>query len=491
MTAIRRTIALLLVLFTGCFSPVTASGDPFSPAWEEMTEAYLLRREPIHIALSAQCGALPLISPDALEHLNAWLEGSSLLLESRIRDETVTEEHVKGDFDGESFLDCWIREEQGQTLAVFDRERGYLTDPGLNALRAAAGLDTFFLPDSRRAEILFRQILPMLYEHLEYNGAAVTFETGTVRLSPAENSPYQSRYVLERDQINLLWHDLRLLLQNGLRNLLNVPEALCREADGLLAGCEFSSGMTLLRLFDRQGLDMGVRISGRVRPGDGSTRKVDLTAAYTEGKGVLLDLNLPASSGRYSDRWILKITRAERLLTADGSVSRKDPSGSVSLKLKGQFQNDLDTQEHLTGEATLDGKVYGVEKNASLSADLVLKPGYGDGILSLSGSTAEDSDYSVTVYLQLGMGQMGSMPECQTLEDLRGASPKQMERTLSAEATGLAYALLKRFSSLAYPEWAAIVHGFANALWLDGGVVETNTKTEYTVEGTDSEWSVN
>ena len=495
MSVIRRMAVLLLTALCGTVALLPAAAADFSPAWTAMTEAYADRHEPIRAALSIRCESISGV-PDALTaKVNAWLEGSSVLFESRIRDEHVTEEHVKADFDGETALDCWIREETAQSLTVFDGARGYLTDQEVNAYEAAAGLGGLLVPGSSVPDFFLFEIMPRVYDLLELNGAAVAAEEESVRLGPAGKSVYQTRYALTSEQMDLLWPGILSLWKNGLQNALSLSPDLCDSFSSLLSLASFPAQTTVLRLFDGQGRDMGLRVTGRCRPGDGSTRKMTLTAAFRKDSGLYIDLSLPASKGSWSDQWTLKITFPEAgapsALKLEGSVSRKDAGGSVSLKLGGEWSNRQGETEHITGGMTLSGQAYGVDRSWSLDGDLDLKYGFGEGVFHLARTAGGTNDTRVTVFLQLGMGGMETMPECAAVTDLRGYKPERIRNALSREALGLSMTLLSHLDSLEYAEWAALLHAFRNDTWMESRAVESSTESEYTVIGTETEWSVN
>ena len=493
MTIIRRMAALLLAVFAGTAVFLPASAAEFSPLWTAMTEAYTAQQEPIRVALSIRCESIAMISDALTAKVNAWLEGSSVLLESRIRDEHVTEEHVKADFDGKTVFDCWIREEAGQALGVFGGERGYLTDPGINALEAAAGLGGLLVPDSSVPDFFLLGIMPRVYDLLELNGATVDTGEETIRLAPAGTSVYQTRYVLSSEQMDRLWPGILSLWKNGLQNALSLSPDLCESFYALFSQATFPSQITVLRLFDGQGRDMGIRVTGRCRPGDSGTRKMTLTAAFGKDSGLYINLALPASKGNWSDQWTLKITFPGTYpsVRLEGSGSRKDAAGSVSLKLNGEWTNQHGQTEHITGETTLSGQVYGVKRSWSAAGDLDLKYGYGEGAFRLARTSSGANDTRITVFLQMGMGGMEAMPECSTVTDLRGYKPERVQNVLSREALGLSVTLLNHLDSLDYAEWAALLHAFRNDTWMESWAVESNGDSEYTVNGTETEWSVN
>lgn len=83
------------------------------------------------------------------------------------------------------------------------------------------------------------------------------------------------------------------------------------------------------------------------------------------------------------------------------------------------------------------------------------------------------------------------MPECAAVTDLRGYKPERIRNALSREALGLSMTLLNHLDSLEYAEWAALLHAFRNDTWMESRAVESSTESEYTVIGTETEWSVN
>ncbi len=131
---------------------------------------------------------------------------------------------------------------------------------------------------------------PELYEMLGDMDEPSTLDY-TVTVEHAAYSPKYDRYVLPQAAINAGW---RQVAAAAWRHFY--PDGGDEEAFAALCDVTFSGDVQVKRLYDRQGADLGVQLTGNGHV-LGEERKISLTLGYTEGKGGSLLLSLKALKG--------------------------------------------------------------------------------------------------------------------------------------------------------------------------------------------------
>ncbi len=482
-----RTILSTLVM-TLLFS--SARGDHLASLEERFTGG-----EGARISAGLEIAEYPGLSGSLLEKVNAWLAESGLTAETVFRDGIQTD-HLLFTFDGTDVLEVWTRETPEDTLAVFgEKGRAYRSrDPGARLLweMAGSGPLPILLPDA--GEIFTGRLVPRFYEILGGGTADVSEETGPVRVKSVGTSPMQTVYSLTQEEAQALWPGMVSFFGAAGAGILT-GASFSADALSALGEVRFSSPLTVKRLYDGDGLDMGIQASGKCLPGDGSERKLSLTAGLREGAALYVSLSLTPVRGSLTDKWVFSAVRKASssavTWTVDGSVSRTDEDGRTALELSGNVKEALgDDADRISGKVTLTGRVRGIRKTWILRPEISVSPEGLEGTVRFTAGTAGETDTDMTVRLSAGLCVPEEMPLPTDETDISALGEKEREALLAGETLPILRVWLYHMEALTYEEREGIAHILRNDAWMNGpvtvspseGMPETDNDNEWSVE---------
>ena len=346
-------------------------------------------------------------------------------------------------------------------------------------------------PDWELAYIL--RLVPRFYEILSSGAGEITEETGNVRIKNVGTSPMRTVYVLSADGANALWPGMTAFFAAGSSALLAYRTMAAENAAKGLGNLVFTDTVTVTRLYDADGRDMGIKVTGRCRPGDGSERKLSLTCGFLPGSALYISLSMSPVRGKLSDRWELSAVRKETstrvTYTLEGGVSRTDGRGTVSLDLDGSVKETLGEKGGISGKATLSGRIYGIRKGWTLRPEIVCGENGAAGSLRLTVSTAGETDTDLTVLLSLAPCGDIRVADYSGAADMTSLGEEERDALLAREAMPLLRVWLYRMEALTYEERESLAHILRNDTWMNGPVT-AGPPEERTPDKQDNEWSV-
>lgn len=448
----------------------------------------------VELCLGLSLAKVPGMSDGLMEKVNAWLAGTALRVQASAevgRDNG----RVLLTFDGDDVIDVWTGQTEEGALTVFGATgRAYFTEgPGFGFLESMTGDNAFPMPLPGWEDALYFRLLPRFYELLEGAASQIEPKEDSVRVKSVGTSPLQTVCVLSADEMNGVWPQMTAFFRAGSAALLAYRTLAAENALSGLDGVAFTDTVTVTRLFDGDGMDMGVKVTGRCLPGDGSERKITLTAGFKRNAALYISLSMPSVKGSLSDKLVLTLTKSASgnrvTWNAEGSVSRTDPSGTVNLDLSGSVKETLGDTDVYSGKIVLSGRVRGIRKSWTLRPDFTAD---GEGVrggVRLTVSTAGETDTDVTVTFVLAPCEAIVMPESAETVDCSALSETEMEALLLREALPLTRVWLLHMAGLTYEEREGIAHVLRDGEWMNGPVtVAPPEGAPMSIQ--DNEWSV-
>ena len=485
----KDLICLVLLFVTILRAGPAASADHLSSLAEryENGEAMELRAE-------MTLAQVPGMSAGLLEKVNGWLDLSGIT----VRAQRGTEEekaYALLTFDAIDVLEAQTIRTGDGTLTVFPGSgRAFRTEGGgFSFLESMTGDEAFpvLSPDWEQA-LTFR-LVPRFYEIISGGAEEPAAAEANVRIKNVGVSPMQTVYVLSADRANALWPGMTAFFAAGSSALLSYRTMAGENAAKGLENIIFTDTVTVTRLYDADGRDMGIKVSGRCRPGDGSERKLTLTFGFAQDSAMYFSLSMPSVKGNLSDRWELSVTRTATssrvAYTLDGRVSVTDSRGTVSLDLDGTLKETLGEKDEITGKVTLSGRVYGIRKGWTLRPEITCDENGAAGNVRLTVSTAGETVTDLTVRLFLSPCGELVTAEYSGETDVTALGEEETENLLAREAMPLLRVWLYRMEALTYEERESLAHILRNDSWMNGPVA-AGPPEEREAAGQDNEWSV-
>ena len=478
-------LLLALILSSGSF----AAADSLAGLAEryENGEAMELRAELVLRQVPGMNAAL-------LEKVNGWLGRSAVTVRAQ-KGDGGEKEYALLTFDGIDVLEAQTIKTGDGTVTVFPGSgRAYRTREGeFSFLEGMTGDDSFPVLSPDWGETLIFRLAPRFYEIVSESAEETAEETADVRVKNVGVSPMQTVYVLSADSANALWPGMTAFFAAGSSALLAYRTMEAENAAQGLENLVFTGAVTVTRLYDADGRDMGIKVNGRCRPGDGSERKLTLTFGGLRGSALYFSLNMPSVKGNLSDRWELSAQRkavsARVTYTLDGRVSRTDKRGTVSLDLEGSVKETLGEKGEISGKVTLSGRIYGIRKGWTLRPEIALDENGAAGSVRLTISTAGETETDLTALLSLA--PCGDIPSADHSEetDMTAMGKEERETLLAREAMPLFRVWMYRMEALTYEERESLAHILRNDSWMNGPVTADPPEARTPVPQ-DNEWSV-
>ena len=485
-----KGLVCLALLFALILRPVPiAAAEGLSSLAEryENGEAMELRAE-------VNLHQVPGMNAALLEKVNGWLSRSGITVRAQ-RGDDGDREYALLTFDGIDVLEAQTIRTGDGTVTVFPGSgRAYRTrGGGFSFLESMPGDDSLPVLSADWEQAFVLRLIPRFYEIVSEGAEEITEETASVRVKNVGTSPMQTAYVLSADGANVLWPGMTAFFAAGSSAMLAYRTMAAENAAQGLGNLIFTGAVTVTRLYDADGRDMGIKVTGRCRPGDGSERKLTLTVGFLRGSVLYFSLNMPAVKGNLSDRWELtaarKATSSRVTYTLDGRVSRTDGRGTVSLDLDGSVKETLGEKGEISGKVTLSGRIYGIRKGWTVRPEIAVGENGAAGNVRLTVSTAGETDTDLTVLLSLApCGEIGTADHSGET-DVTALGEEERETLLTREAMPLLRVWLYRMEALTYEERESLAHILRNDSWMNGPVT-ADPPEERAPDKQDNEWSV-
>ncbi|MBR4501435.1 MAG: hypothetical protein IKP22_06030 [Clostridia bacterium] len=485
-----KDLVCLALLFAVLLCPAAfAASEGISGLAEryENGEAMELRAE-------AVLHKVPGMNDALLEKVNGWLGRSGAVVRAQ-RGNGGDREYALLTFDGIDVLEAQTIRTGDAAITVFPGSgRAYRTRGGgfsfLENMTGDASLP-MLSPDWEQA-FMFR-LVPGFYEIVSGGAEEITEETANVRVKNIGTSPMQTVYVLSADGANALRPGMTTFFAAGSSALLAYRTMAAENAAMSLRDLVFTGAVTVTRLYDADGRDMGIKVAGRCSPGDGSERKLTLTCGFQQGSALYFSLSMPSVRGKLSDRWELsavrKATSSRVTYTLEGRVSRTDNRGTVSLDLDGSVKETLGEKSEISGKVTLSGRIYGIRKGWTVRPEIACGENGAAGNVRLTESTAGETDTDLTVLLSLAPCGDIVIADHSGETDMTSLGEEERETLLAREAMPLLRVWLYRMEALTYEERESLAHILRNGNWMNGPVTADPPEARTPVVQ-DNEWSV-
>jgi len=451
--AVRRLTKALCALLAALTLAAGALAEP-APGAPGFLNG-LTGQEPLSLDLTAQVSAWPDLSEGTLAALNAWLGTARLSLRL-----SETAGNLIFSLDGKTALTAVAEQDSrgaGLSLEV----------PGaLPATRYLSGAETppwalllgaeSRLPDFAGAAEALQAValaaMPGLLPHEKPSRASVS-------LGAAGRGASRLDYVLNAEETGLFWQAVAPKLLPALARLKNALGGASALPD--LSGAKPQGGLTVRRVLDKAGADLGFQVTGAFAL-PGGARRLSLSFGRSE-KGTYLNLKLPALKGGDTLEARLNLKTPPGKMEGDWRVrsvsgkARRDLSGDVDLWLE-----TLDAQQRVTGLLTVRAQTRGGEapQDMRLEArpDLAFGNGALSGTLALRQSEGRALVREVSLGLRAAPGKLPAPPEPLAEVDLRLAGPEVMEREAARLRASLAPLVRQALLALPLPERLLVLH---------------------------------
>lgn len=337
------------------------------------------------LSVSAQVKAWPDITGASLEAAQTWLNGKrlNLALEQEGAIHTGQAQLFSND---QAVLGFFTMEgPEGAGFQLMDANGAaatrYHSAEGLPPWQLLLGVDTF-LPDWQHAQAALQAIADLALPHLLEMEKPVKTSTS---IKNAGRGASQLVYAYKTAEAQALWD---IVAPKALPELDKVFAALfpqyAQAASQSLRTLEMKGALTIKRILDKDGKDLGLQITGTFAL-DGANRKLTLFFGQSD-TGAYLSFKLPATRGNDTLELQLSIPVEENELAADWRfkwVTGKDSlstTGVIALKAKA-----AEAGETLSGSLTLKTRQSG---SLSRNTEYTVKPALAFDGLALSGTLA-------------------------------------------------------------------------------------------------------
>ena len=458
----RKKVFILLVCLSLLCAP--AAGAEFSDTLTALTAA-ADAGEAVDLLISLRADALG-VSDKALSVLTQALSPLSLRLTVRGNDGAVS-----------LFSD-------DETLYSFSAE-------GLTGAQEKTPL----LPLTA-LKALFLDAAPILYDALAPT-AVITEAEKSLSIKNVGYSKKQTVYTLDKDAANALLPTLHELLDAPLRQA--VSNAPYREAFlAYLAAFTFTDQLTVKRMADQQGADIGVQITAKITDENADKRSLTLYGGYKEGTGAYLSFSCPAAKGNNGFKLVLalslKRTQKQAALTLTADVTRRLANERYTLATDVSLKNKLTDGEAWSGEIKRAETVAGVKTTWTLTPDIRAENGALSGDIGLQKLVDKVLTARLTAHISLSKGGWDGFSDAAHHVSLTGLDDEGQEKALMPLMAGLSALISERFSALDETDRALLQSIFYTDLWMNGpsAALPENTPQKQMADspGNQNEWTV-
>ena len=436
-------LGLMLALLLGCLPACALEGPLKATVTGEILEADALSDESI-AAANQMLGRLRL-------NLWAWPDGEKAQLQ----------------IDGKDMwqVETVMGEEENHT--IFSGTTDYVTDAGettaLEVLTGQSGAGGAIRPI---AYFHFAQEFYSLADAV----AEAKMNNGTTALGNAGESSRYARYDLTAEQMNDLWRQGMALFWPRV-----FPDGGYAALHDAFMQVEFTGDVRIKRLFDRQGQDMGLQLTGNGCV-LGSERKISLLFGYTPGKGGSLTVSTKALSGKDSLKTTVsfKETLREEKNTFAFTLNHTSTlaDGQNTFSAEGKMVQE---GEKWTGEVELGGKDQVIW---TLSPDLTVQEEKIEGRLEIGAKEKKKTRIRAVLQLKLEKANQRTAPESRETVFLTGKTAEETDAALAFEKLVMMRALKYLLNDLAPDARVLFTHEMRTDSWHTGPRVEVPEDTE-------------
>ncbi len=374
--------------------------------------------------------------------------------------------------DGRPMWSVMRQEADEQVHVIFSDMTDYVTAEGQkDGLMLLAGTEetetiSFFSPKAYGA------FAPELYRLVEEVDAPEMLNYA-VTVEHAGASSRYARYMLPAEGINGCWPRI---VQAAWPHFY--PDGGNEEILEQLCAVTFSDKVQIKRLYDRQGKDMGVQLTGNGTV-LGTERKISLTLGYTEGKGGSFSLTAKAVTGKdllkataslresireekntytFSAEYIHRLNGEEEVW--DISASLTETTEEAGMRISGR----------ITFEA--DGKTNTLEPQLMKTAEETR------GTVQLTRKEKKKQTLQALLDLNISAAQLPERPEGVRQVSLAGMTAEEAQLLLFPEQVVLMRAVTYLLDDLEEGQRWQLTHDLKNESWLNGPDVPVQTDTQ-------------
>lgn len=450
--AVRRLTRALCALLAALLLAAGALAEPLPGA--PGLSAWLGQEEPLSLSATASVSAWPDVSEVTLAALNAWLGSAQLSLwlseMEGILTLTASEKTVLSAILAQGTHGAELTLEVPGALPATRYLSGAETPPWETLLGAQPRF-----PDPRGVlealDAIAAAAMPRLLPYEKPSRVSVP-------LGAAGRGASRLDYALDADETALFWQAAAPELQPALARLadaLGSAEIIPDPAAVAPLG-----GLTVRRVLDRNGADLGFQVAGSFSI-SGETRRLSLTCGRS-GKGMYLSMKFPAQKGGDTLEARLNLKTPPGKIQGDWRVKRV--SGKARLDLTGEVDLLLQKEanpERLTGVLTARAQRKGGEaQDIRLEAkpDLAFDNGVLSGTLLLRQSEGRELLREMALILRAARGDSPAVPLALVEVDLRQAGPDIGEREAARVRAALAPLIREAMLALPLPERLLVLH---------------------------------
>ena len=343
---------------------------------------------------------------------------------------------------------------------------------------------------------LFLDAVPILYDALAPT-AVITEAEKSLSIKNVGYSKKQTIYTLDKDAANALLPTLHELLDAPLDQVLsNAPyrEAFLAYFDAFT----FADKLTVKRMADKQGADIGVQITAKITDENADKRSLTLYGGYIEGTGAYLSFSCPAVKGNNSFKLVLsmslKRTQKQAALALTADVTRRLANERYTLATDVSLKNKLTDGEAWSGEIKRAETVAGVKTTWTITPDIKAENGMLSGDVELEKLTDKVLMARLTAHITLSKGNEDGFSSAAHHVSLTGLDEEGQTKALLPLAASLSALISEKFSALDETDRALLQSIFYTDLWMNGpsAALPENTPQKQMADspGNQNEWTV-
>lgn len=375
--------------------------------------------------------------------------------------------------DGREMWQVETMKDENGVHTVFSGATDYVTDPGAPAaLDILAGEGTEIHPVSPLAYFEFAgEMYALLGEKVQPKA----YESSTTVQNTGESYRYD-RYDLTAEEMNGLWPAMCDMALAGI-----LPQGGYDDFADALRGTEFTSDVRIKRLYDRQGNDMGLQVTGNGTV-LGTERKISLLYGYTKGKGGSLTVSAKALSGKdslkFTAGWKETLREEKNTYSFTLSCANTLTGEKTACSLEGRL---VQAGESVTGEVTVtgnDGVSWTVSPDVQVTEEKIT------GSVEIRGKEKKKTLLHAMLQLDIESAPERKIPAAGETVSLRGKTQEEADAALAFEKLVLMRALKYVLSDLTAEERNILTHELRTDNWLTGPRVPVpeDTQEQWIVE---------
>ena len=397
--------------------------------------------------------AWPDLTPTTLGQMQAWLKALRLRLYA---DQTESSLEL---LEGERQVLRADSQENALTLSAPGSlpPTHYLGKANEQPLETLFGLPA--LPDFSGFLPVLPRVKEALLQDLAPYGKADAVKTSIKQVGRASS---RLVYTLTAEEAAAWWQGtlpaLQPLWAEGAKRL---PPAWQLGGAAAMASLGFTGKLTIRRLLDEAGMDLGFQATGRV---DilGRGYRLDLTAGQKADTGFYLSVKLPAQKGRDKLEGLISLAYApkEGSRPVKGEYSLSQVEGGDKRSLSGKVNLAL-TGTRLSGEVTAQARLSGshnVKRDHRLLPDFSLQGAALDGSLRWMETEGKNTLRDLTLFLVLAPGSKPDPLTAQSQVDLAAASAEALAFAKRQAAAALLPFLQEKLLALPQDARLLVLH---------------------------------